>query len=108
MAVPHLEYKDYCLYFKQFEDLLPPARDIAISLANTLGDLSNVIEAYEGIEERLQFIVGSSEIQPNQRAIRERYEQARISLGLVITKRQLLRLARSLKPQFDKLKDALS
>ena len=92
----------------QFEDLLPPARDIAISLASTLSDLSNVIEAYEGIEERLQFIVDSSEIQPNQRAIRERYEQARISLGFVITKRQLLRLARSLKPQFDKLKDALS
>lgn len=91
----------------QFEHLLPPAQVIAITLANTLGDLSYVIEAYERIEERFQALADYMEVQPNQRTIRRRYELSRISLNLAIKKRHLLRLARTLKPQFDKLKDAL-
>jgi ppGpp synthetase/RelA/SpoT-type nucleotidyltranferase len=91
----------------QFEHLLPPAQVIAITLANTLGDLSYVIEAYERIEERFQALADYMEVQPNQRTIRRRYELSRISLNLAIKKRHILRLARTLKPQFDKLKDAL-
>jgi ppGpp synthetase/RelA/SpoT-type nucleotidyltranferase len=91
----------------QFEHLLPPAQVIAISLAKALADLSAVIKSYEKIEERFQSLDYFLEVHPNHLGIRQRYERARISLSLANKKRHLLKVAQTLKPQFDKLKDAL-
>ncbi|TRZ81423.1 MAG: hypothetical protein D4R92_02215 [Actinobacteria bacterium] len=91
----------------QFEHLPTPARILARSLAGTLCQLSNEIASYERVEERHQSHIDNLKVHSDRIGIRHWCRHAMISFSLRAPKRRLLKLARSLKPQFEKLKGAL-